>query len=95
MLAAAKIPYRYTKTELNQLLKSMVVLIDTREKKADHIIKYLNKSNVPHKSKALDYGDYSLMLPANKMFDVMDGEGLEKAIKKVRKAAHCNEQQTA
>jgi hypothetical protein len=29
------------------------------------------------------------------MFDVMDGEGLEKAIKKVRKAAHCNEQQTA
>jgi hypothetical protein len=29
------------------------------------------------------------------MFDVMDGEGLEEAMKKVRKAACCKGQQTA
>ena len=61
----ASIPYRYTKTELNKLLNSMIILIDTREKNCGHIIEYLDNKEIEYKSKALDYGDYSFILPAD------------------------------
>ncbi|MCK8828149.1 ERCC4 domain-containing protein [Natroniella acetigena] len=60
-----KIAYRYTKSELDQLLDSIVILIDTREKKNDHILKYFDKHEIEYKSKKLDFGDYSFMLPRN------------------------------
>ncbi|MCK8818116.1 ERCC4 domain-containing protein [Natroniella sulfidigena] len=60
-----KIAYRYTKTELDQLLDSIVILIDTREKKNNHIINYFDQHEIKYKSKKLDYGDYSFMLPSN------------------------------
>ena len=58
-----KLPYRYTKTELEQLLDSLTVLIDTRENKNEHITDYFNQFDINYKSKKLDYGDYSFMLP--------------------------------
>ena len=61
-----KASYYYTKTELKQLLDSIVILADTREKKNNHILNYLDKQGIDHKSKKLDFGDYSFMLPANK-----------------------------
>ena len=45
-MLAAKLPYRYIKTELNKLLDSMVILIDTREKKTEHITDYLKDKGV-------------------------------------------------
>lgn len=57
--------YRYTDTELKALLKTMVILSDTREQSNDHITGYFEKKGVPHKSKALSFGDYSAMIPAN------------------------------
>ena len=61
-----KASYHYTKTELKQLLDSIVILADTREKENNHILNYLDKQGIKHKSKKLDFGDYSFMLPANK-----------------------------
>lgn len=55
--------YRYTDTELKQLLKSMVVLIDTREQKNFHLLDYFKEKDIPWKSKKLNYGDYSAYLP--------------------------------
>ena len=43
----------------------MVILIDTREKNADHITDAFDKNKIAYKKKALDYGDYSFMIPAN------------------------------
>ena len=55
--------YRYTKKERKELLKSLTVLIDTREQKNKHITKYLDKKNISYKNKKLDFGDYSFYLP--------------------------------
>lgn len=57
---------RYTDTEIKELLKSLVVLIDTREQRVDHIIKYLTDKKIEHKTMKLDHGDYTCMIPINK-----------------------------
>jgi hypothetical protein len=54
MKALPKIPYRYTKKERKQLLKSLVILVDTREQKAEHITNYMKDKGAPYKSKKLD-----------------------------------------
>ncbi|MCF8002009.1 MAG: ERCC4 domain-containing protein [Halanaerobiales bacterium] len=71
MQTASKLPYRYTDKELRKLLKSLTVLIDTREQKADHIIQYLDKKKISYKNKKLDYGDYSFMLPKEPELGIM------------------------
>jgi ERCC4-type nuclease len=57
--------YNYSDTELKKLLKSAVVLTDTREQENEHILTVLDKLKVQHKPFALPYGDYSIMLPAS------------------------------
>lgn len=57
--------YKYTDKEIGQIVKSMVILTDTREKCNAHIIDWLDKKKVPHKSKALSNGDYSFYIPSN------------------------------
>lgn len=56
--------YKYTEAEQKQILKNIVVLIDSREKVNGHITEWLNKKNIKYKSQALDFGDYSFMVPA-------------------------------
>lgn len=56
--------YHYTEAEQKQLLKSMVILVDTRENVNDHIISYFGARGIAFKSCKLDSGDYSVMLPA-------------------------------
>lgn len=57
--------YKYTDKEKDELVNSMIILIDTREKNADHITDAFDKAKIAYKKKALDYGDYSFLLPAN------------------------------
>lgn len=54
----------YTDNQVNQFVKSMTVLVDTREKANEHIIEYFEKKSVAYKSKALESGDYSVLIPA-------------------------------
>lgn len=56
---------RYTDIEIKELLKTLVVLIDTREQKTEHIINYLTDKKVNHEVKKLDHGDYSCYIPKN------------------------------
>lgn len=58
--------YKYSKTEIEQLLKSIVILIDTREKQNKHITEFFGKYTINYKSSTLPYGDYSFYLPENK-----------------------------
>ena len=55
----------YTDKEEKEILKSMVILVDTREQANSHILKFFDRKSIGYKSKKLDYGDYSFMLPAN------------------------------
>lgn len=57
--------YKYTETEQKNLLSSVSILVDTREKKNDHIIDYFDKCNIKWKSKALEQGDYTFFVPQN------------------------------
>lgn len=57
--------YKYTDSEIKALLKSLIVLVDTREQVNKHIIDYFDKKEILFKEAKLDFGDYSFMLPAN------------------------------
>lgn len=56
---------KYTSNELDELLKSIVILIDSREQKNDHILKYLREKNISYEVMKLEHGDYSFMIPSN------------------------------
>ena len=55
--------FKYTAKQEKELLSSIVVLIDTREQRNEHIIEYLDKKKIRHISRKLDFGDYSFFLP--------------------------------
>ncbi|MEK5081167.1 ERCC4 domain-containing protein [Solibacillus sp. FSL W7-1436] len=57
--------FHYTDKEINEILKTMVIVADTREQKNEHILDYLKKKNVPVVSQKLDFGDYSALIPRN------------------------------
>ncbi len=71
--------FKYTDKELDELVKSMTILVDTREKNNQHLLDYWDSKGIPHKKKALSYGDYSFMLPQNENLNIprdmyFDGE---------------------
>ena len=59
------IHFRYSDSEIETLLKSLVIIIDSREKSNEHIRGYLNQKGIPYKIRKLDHGDYGAMLPKN------------------------------
>lgn len=61
---------KYTDSEIEKILKSMVILVDSREKSADHILSYFDKHDIQHKKMGLPCGDYSFMLPASSEFGI-------------------------
>ena len=65
------LPYHYTEKEYKQLLKSLVILIDTREQENHHIIDYLEDKGITYKSKKLEFGDYSFMLKEQPDMEIM------------------------
>lgn len=56
---------KYTNSEVEELLKSIVILIDTREQKNDHILEYLIEKNISYELMKLEHGDYSFKIPCN------------------------------
>lgn len=52
-----------TDKKLSDIIQDIVVIIDTREKKNEHILKYLNDNGYKYVVKKLDTGDYSFELP--------------------------------
>lgn len=62
--------YKYTDKQKEELLKSIVILIDTREKSNGHILKYFDEKKIPYKTKALQQGDYSFYLPQNEELSI-------------------------
>ena len=56
--------HRYTDAEIKGILKSTIVLTDTREQANQHILTALDEMGVTHRPMALSFGDYSVMLPS-------------------------------
>lgn len=57
--------YRYTDSELKELLGSMEIIADSREQDNSHILDYLSKKKVAYRVEKLEHGDYTAMIPAN------------------------------
>ena len=56
--------YKFSVEEIKKLTKSMVILVDSREKKNTHILDYFRKQKISFYTEKLEYGDYSFMIPA-------------------------------
>ena len=52
----------WTDTELSIELSKLTIIVDSREKQNDHILKSFEKNNIPYKVRKLDSGDYSAMV---------------------------------
>ncbi|BDH62135.1 hypothetical protein MTP04_22650 [Lysinibacillus sp. PLM2] len=62
--------YRYSEKEIDAILKTLTIVIDSREKVNQHILDYLRQKEIPIKFQKLDHGDYSCMIPANEEFGI-------------------------
>ncbi|MGF9978698.1 ERCC4 domain-containing protein [Viridibacillus arvi] len=82
------IHYHYTDTEMNKILKTLTIIIDTREQKNTHILDYLRQKEIPLKIQKLDYGDYSAMIPKNEELGIQRDIYLNSAIER---KAHMDE----
>ena len=79
--------FKFTDSELKELLKSQVILVDTREKVNEHITTFFDKHNIPYKRRALNQGDYSFYLPANEQFNIPRDLYFDKEVIIERKAS--------
>ena len=52
----------YTDKEINELLKQLTVIIDSREQVNGEIVGYFDKHKIPHTTRKLDTADYSAMI---------------------------------
>jgi len=55
-----------TDKEISSIINDIVVIVDTREVKNQHILDYLIKNNIPYIVEKLDTADYSFILPNNR-----------------------------
>lgn len=53
-----------TDKQIGNILADMVIIVDTREQKNQHILDYLNDNKIPYIKEALLTGDYSFYLPS-------------------------------
>lgn len=52
-----------TDKQLGDIVDDMVVIVDTREKKNEHILRYLRDNEIKWKVSKVDTGDYTFELP--------------------------------
>lgn len=62
--------YKYTEKEQKELLKSIVILSDTREKKNKHITDFFDEKNIKWKTIKMNQGDYSFYIPMSKELNI-------------------------
>lgn len=53
----------FTDKQIAEIIKDICVIVDTREQKNEHILRYLEEIGVPYISEKLDSADYSFILP--------------------------------
>ena len=54
-----------TDTQMNNVIKDMIIIRDTRERKNDHVVDFLNRNGIPHLEEKLQTADYTFILPNN------------------------------
>ena len=62
----------YSKKDIDKIIKSMVILIDAREKVISHITMWLKHNNIKYIKATLSFGDYSFMIPQNPKLNILE-----------------------
>lgn len=62
--------YKYSDKEIKEIIDSMVILVDSREKSNMHVTEWFNKKGIKWKKKALEFGDYSFIIPKNEELSI-------------------------
>lgn len=57
--------YKYTDNEIKQILESICIVCDTREKENKHILDVFDKRGIAYVNRCLPCGDYSVEIPKN------------------------------
>lgn len=55
--------YKFSVEDIKRMLKQMVILVDSREKRNGHILEYFDKNGIAYRVEKLDYGDYTFSIP--------------------------------
>lgn len=63
-------PRQFTKTEQDLILSKLIVDIDSREKKNQHITNIFDKSNIQYQTSTLNFADYSFHIPTISELDI-------------------------
>ena len=63
--------YKYTDKEIKELLKSLTVIVDSRENKCEHILSWFNEKKISYKIEKLETADFSFVLPKNVELGIM------------------------
>lgn len=74
-----------TDKKIQDALKKIVVIIDTRENQIDHITRYFDSKGVAYLFQKLDFGDYSVMLKPLPEFGLFEDTEFFKQISIERK----------
>lgn len=77
----------YTDTEIKAILKTMVILCDTREQKNQHIKQFFDTEKRRYQDKTLSTGDYTAVIPANKDMGIYKPLYFDKSIVIERKGS--------
>lgn len=62
--------YKYSDKEQKELLNSMIILVDSREKSNQHILDLFDIKKIPYKVMGLAQGDYSFYIPADPTLNI-------------------------
>ena len=84
----------YKDKEIKQILNSITVLVDSREKVNSHIKMWLKSNKIKYIDYTLSFGDYSFMIPKNESLDILEDLYFTYEIAIERKA-HAEEMKTA
>lgn len=79
--------FKYSDKEIEAIVKSMVIIVDTREKANEHIIAAFEKNKIVYITKALERCDYSFYIPRNDNFDIPRDLYFDKEVAIERKAS--------
>ncbi|PEQ33393.1 nuclease [Bacillus cereus] len=82
------IRFHYQDKEIEKILKTLTIVIDTRENVNGHILDYLHQKGIPIKNQKLDTGDYGCMIPKNEELGIPRDIYLDS---RVERKAHMDE----
>ncbi|MEW4068653.1 MULTISPECIES: ERCC4 domain-containing protein [Bacillus] len=80
--------FHYTDKEISNILKTLTIVIDTRENVNGHILDYLHQKDIPIRNQKLDTGDYGCMIPKNEELGIPRDIYLDS---RVERKAHMDE----